>query len=139
MKAITLMSAFLVFSLTQGCDDLINTLSEKDELEIRATGEECVSDYNTYHLDSGTYSVHVSFTGMTDVDSVNHYHPLIIIRSGGGTELGSFIGADEIKGYHSEVYSVYSTEVEVYAELRQNHNPMYYDTAVIKLTGISVY
>lgn len=131
----------MTMSLFQGCDTLVNTLlnSVKNELEIKAKGVYCVSDYNTYYLDSGTYFVHVSFTGMTDADSMNHYHPLVIIRSGEGNELGSFSGADEINGHHYEIYYTYSTEVEVYVELRQNHNPMYYDSALIKLTGIAVY
>ncbi len=84
MRKVTFVLSILVFSLLQGCDalvdSLIKSLIEEDELEIKGNGQECVSAYNTYTLDSGSYSAHVSFTGLSTAEGT-HYRPKVIITS----------------------------------------------------------
>lgn len=138
-KKIFFLHTFLGFMLFQGCDSIVDAvfgLNSDDELVITATGEESVSDFNSYTIDSG-YTVYVTFTGFSNA-SGTHYRPKVIIREESGPELDSFFGDEEINGEHKESYHTYSTSIEVYAELCQNHNPVYYDTAQIRLTKISV-
>ena len=137
MKKINIIFAFLAIFLAQGCEDLINSLSEKTELEIRASGV-CVSDQNTYKIDNSyPNEVTVSFNGFSNAEGT-HYRPKVIIYCG-GSELKTYSGDEAINGHHDDTYSASSTDVEIYAELCQDPDPVYEDTCRIKLTNISVY
>jgi len=137
MKKLYLLIAFPAVFLSQGCEDIINALVEKNELEVIASGV-CNSDENTYKFNNSYLEeVHVSFTGFSNADGT-HYFPRVIIFCG-GYELVTFSGDEEINGYHDDTYWASSSSVEIYAELCQDPDPFYYENCRIKLTDISVY